>query len=351
MEDGMTSTALRFYLQSEARRILPEHRVGQCLRAVVPNHKLVEVWKDTNRGKAHYRHLRTCGSIWVCPICASKISEHRKREIRRVINALVDQPVLCLFTLSHAKKTPLRVTVAELLAAYAGFTSGKGWQDIRTRFDIFGWVRSLEFTHGDNGWHPHLHVIMWAKAKNYDCMRDAMGTRWGKILNTIGKKYVTGISFNLKEADKDVGDYVAKMGVQNVNWDIEHEVAKSVIKKAKPGHRNPIQLLYDSAHGDRVATKLFKEYAEFTAGKRQLEWSRSPNLKMIAGVLDIDDSDIMDIHEESAYLMASLTIEQWHKVLRVGGVGDLLDMAEHSNIMEFYTWLKDICDYVPIHEL
>lgn len=351
MEEGMTGTALKFYLQSEARRLLPEHRVGQCLRAVVPGHRLIEVWKEPNRAKAYYRHLRCCGSIWICPVCASKISEHRKMEIRRVINAIHYKPVLCLFTMQHSKKTPLRVTVAELMAAYAGFTSGCGWQDIRTRFEVFGWVRSLEFTHGQNGWHPHLHVIVWAKSNNYDCIRDAMGGRWESIMKSIGKKYVKGISFNLIEADKEVGTYVAKMGVQEVKWGPEHEVSKSVIKRAKPGHRNPIQLLYDSAHGDKVAGRLFREYAEFTAGRRQLEWSRSPNLKKIAGVLEIDDDTIMDIHDESSVLLASLTVEQWHKVLRIGGVGDLLQMAEGCNIMEFYTWLNDICGYVPIHEL
>jgi hypothetical protein len=154
-----------------------------------------------------------------------------------------------------------------------------------------------------------------------------MGNRWEAIMKSIGKKYVKGISFNLVEADKEVGTYVAKMGVQEVKWGPEHEVSKSVIKKAKPGHRNPIQLLYDSAHGDKVAGRLFKEYAEFTAGRRQLEWSRSPNLKMIAGVIEIDDNTIMDKHDEISVLLASLTIEQWHKVLRVHGVCDLLGMA------------------------
>jgi len=349
--EQMSSVALRFYLQAEARRLLPQHRVGQCLRAVVPGEKLIEVWRETRRNRAHYKHLRTCGSIWVCPVCASKISEERRIEIRRVIEAVKLKPILMLYTMEHHAGDSLAITVETLLSMYALHTSGKGWEDIKNDYNIFGWVRSLEFTHGSNGWHPHLHVIQWGDTCQIDMMREDIGNRWRGRLEKLGLKYVDGISFNLVEADREVGDYVSKMGVHEVKWGADHELAKSAVKKAKKGHRNPIQLLYDSSCGDRAASALFREYAAFSAGRRQLEWSRKPDLKKIAGVTDVTDGELVDRHTDSEVLLAELTISQWHKVLHVGGVGDLLDMAANGNISEFYAWLYDICRYAPIHNL
>lgn len=349
--DEMSSVSLRFYLQSEARRLLPDHRVGQCLRAVVPGQKLVEVWKETRARKAYYRHLRTCGSIWICPVCASKISEERRKEIRKVIEEVPLQPVLMLYTMEHHKTDTLATTVAALLSCYAAQTSGRGWENIKNDYNIFGWVRALEFTHGANGWHPHLHVIQWSDTCQLDMMRSEIGDRWRSVLGTIGKKYIDGVSFNLTEADKEVGDYVSKMGIHEIKWGADHELAKSAVKKAKKGHRNPIQLLWDSAHGDKVAGGLFREYSIYTAGRRQLEWSRKPNLKQIAGVIELTDNEVNDRYSDSDVLLANLTISQWHKVLKVHGVGDLLDMAANGNISEFYAWLYDICGYAPIHNL
>ena len=73
----------RWHLQSVSRGFLPEHRVGTCLRRLQPLSSTVRVFKSHE--KCHYGGLMVCGSIWVCPVCAAKISEHRRMDLQQGI--------------------------------------------------------------------------------------------------------------------------------------------------------------------------------------------------------------------------------------------------------------------------
>src|SRR6266849_5900961 len=68
---------LKWALQAEARAILPNERIAYCLRQVNPIAAGVEVYHSPEHRRAHYGGLFVCGSIWMCPICAAKISERR----------------------------------------------------------------------------------------------------------------------------------------------------------------------------------------------------------------------------------------------------------------------------------
>ena len=344
MDEKQSTTLARFALQSEARRLLPMHRVGQCLRAMVPDRKLVEIWLSARKNKAHYRGLRTCGCVWVCPVCASRISEERRIEISKVRKHYEAQGYItsmCLFTMRHSASDTFADTVTCLMSCYAAFTSGKGWQNIKDAYSLHGWVRALEFTHGANGWHPHLHILLWTYEADTDKLRMAMSDRWSKILMTINRRGKHGVAFNLTNATRDVEEYITKFGY-DPQWLPEHQIAKAVVKRAHRGHRNPAQLLRDSMAGDKQAGILWREYAAFVAGRRQLEWSRNPSPKALAGVMELTDAEIMEKHDESAILLAQLTSVEWSRILRVGGTGALLDLAEKNDLSEFFLWVYGV---------
>src|ERR1039457_5279378 len=74
----------RYQLQSISKSIIPEHRIFHCLRSRQPGRD-VEVWKSKEKPEAHYRGLQVCGSVWVCPVCAAKISEPRRMDLQAAI--------------------------------------------------------------------------------------------------------------------------------------------------------------------------------------------------------------------------------------------------------------------------
>ena len=47
-----------------------------------------------------------------------------------------------------------------MLTAFRNLRSGRAWQQIRDEYMVVGAIRSTEFTHGDNGWHPHFHELL-----------------------------------------------------------------------------------------------------------------------------------------------------------------------------------------------
>ena len=84
----------RFVLQSAARRLLPSEGVSGCLRRRQGGKDKVELWYLPETASAKFGGLQTCSSVWACPVCAAKISERRRIEVRSAIDAwaAVSQP-------------------------------------------------------------------------------------------------------------------------------------------------------------------------------------------------------------------------------------------------------------------
>ena len=76
---------LKWALQAEARAILPNERVAHCLRQVVPIAAGVDVLHSPEHQVAHYGGLLVCGSVWMCLLCAAKMSERRRDELEQAI--------------------------------------------------------------------------------------------------------------------------------------------------------------------------------------------------------------------------------------------------------------------------
>ena len=68
--------AERFALKAHVAELLPNSRTAKCLwRRCAPK---VDVMRDKSHGKAFFRGLQTCSSVWACPVCAAKIAERRR---------------------------------------------------------------------------------------------------------------------------------------------------------------------------------------------------------------------------------------------------------------------------------
>jgi hypothetical protein len=154
---------LRFERQKQARRLLPAEGVRRCFWSKIS--KYVEGWKSTRRGGlAHFRNVMTCGSVWMCPVCAAKISERRKIDLESGIEAaqlLGLHPVLVTMTLQHDREDKLSDLLHDLIVSIKKMRGRKFWKRLVDQYGIAGSVTTLEVTYGlDNGWHPHKHIML-----------------------------------------------------------------------------------------------------------------------------------------------------------------------------------------------
>ncbi len=83
----------RFALQGVALRLVPHERVARCLRYPYPLASEVQVLhgRGPQGETARFGGLEVCGSVWLCPVCAAKITERWRRELEENVARWVER--------------------------------------------------------------------------------------------------------------------------------------------------------------------------------------------------------------------------------------------------------------------
>ncbi len=339
---------LKWALQSASRELLPDWRVADCLRKLVPGRRAVEIWHSLRWQRAHYKALHVCSSVWVCPVCASKISERRRADLAAGIEAHGElRAVLVTFTVQHSREDTLGVLLGDLLASYRDLKRHRPWVSFALLTGLVGSVRSLEFTYGVHGWHPHLHSLyFFDRRSSFDpgAVTEFFKSSWLGALekNGLAASYTFGV--DVRAADADVAGYVAKFGREPVrpSWSLEAELTKSGVKVSRgEGGRSPLQLLADHLGGDKAAGHLWVEYAAATKGKHQLQWTRGLRALLGLGVEQTDEQ-IAAAVEDDAVLLAALGPEVWRVVLANDARGELLQVARSGDVSAVNAFLVSL---------
>ena len=311
------------------------HRTAKCKH--ITHGGAVGVHTSNDHSGAFYSGLINCGSVWACPVCAAKVQERRREEIAQAVNwAHMKglQPVMVTLTFPHYSWQDLRTLIDQQADALRRLRAGAPWRRFKEAHGYQGLIRSLELTHGANGWHPHTHELWFVdKAVNADLMRDLVLERWRScciragLLNPDDPQQVA--AFNAHAVDVrgncSASDYLAKQD-DSRNWGVDRELAKASSKAGRRKGVHPFGLLSQSAEGSTKAGELFVEYAKAMKGKRQLFWSRG--LKEQVGIGEMSDEELVEDERDSADLLGRLTRDEWRAVRYNKQQAPLLDAAE-----------------------
>lgn len=352
----------RYELQHEAQRLLPGYKaLGECHRNVHYRESApgVDIRLNLETGKAHFTNVVTCHSVWACPICAHKITEERRAELQEAINThAVNGGRVALLTLTfpHELHSPLADLVKDFSSALSSFWSYRATKNILEQAGWIGSVRAMEVTHGRNGWHPHVHVLLFIGQDESESLTVLEHLRdwWGRAVAKAGLGQVNEHGFDVRGGDK-AADYVAKYGhePQVTGWTAAHELTKAPVKQARTkDSRTPFGLLRDSMRGDAEAGAAFVEYVNAFKGKRQLFWS--PKLREKLGLTqERTDEEIAADANANALAMetvGTLNKEQWRTVLEYNARGEVLIMAERRG-WNGVLWFLDELRRRPRREL
>lgn len=333
--EGILRRLLRYRDQSRAKQFLPDWRVAICFRRVRPGRDGVEVYKG--KEKAYYKGLMICGSIWVCPVCAAKISEVRRLELQGAMEAWKKQGgsvIMLTLTVPHYDHQPLSEVLGKFTQSHRIFKNRKTYKKITSEIGLVGSVRALEVTYGENGWHVHAHVLLFLKT-------GVSGALEGIEARMLEMWQSACLSAGLGEPDHHGvkvhdGTYADNYATK---WGLDHEVTKSHIKKGREANLTPFDMLRQADTFPQAEAK-FQEYARAFKGKRQLVWS--DGLRQLLG-LDSEktDQEIASQLDEETVLLGSLTKSQWRIVLHADRRGELLEVAASSG------W-RGVLDYIQI---
>lgn len=316
------ATLQRLYIQCLERKLMPYERIHDCLRKPVPGRRTVDIMVNAEKCSAHYKNLITCGSVWICSVCASRITEQRAADLQKAVTSWhVNGGFVAMltFTLRHDSSDKLADVLKALRKSYRDFKSGRSWSEFEKMFCWSGSVTALEVTHGQNGWHPHLHALVFFEPMSAHTWREFKSmakTRWLSSLERSNRDATWEHGLDIRESDQDVYDYIAKFGQEPIDtgWTLEREIAKAAVKQAREGGRTPFQLVMDYGNGDVAAGKLFQEYAAVFKGKNQLVWSRGLRDLLKLGD-EPSDEQLAETIPEDHMLLASLNLWQWRQIM------------------------------------
>lgn len=332
----------RWALQSASREILKGERVGICLRRPRSKVSSVNVYKSTLRDSFHYGNLMVCGSVWTCPVCASKITEKRRHELSGAFTKWQDQGggvLLLTLTVPHYSHQSLRRVLDGISKARGLMLNRKPWKRLKTTLGIVGEIRATEVTHGANGWHPHFHVLIFTRApftkESLPVMETLILDQWQKACKSSLLPAPNKHGVSLEDGSK-AASYASK-------WGLEHEMTKGHVKQGREGGRTPFDLLrLYLAEKSKEAALLFSEYAKAFKGKRQLVWSEGLR-EMLQLDREATDEELATAQDDDAHLFAEIPLNVWRLILQRDLRGHLLEVCRQG-YEALLDWMIDLCE-------
>jgi hypothetical protein len=241
-------------------------------------------------------------------------------------------------TLRHKAGRQLGELHENMNRAYRKLRQGRRWQLAEARYGIAGSIGAREHTVGGNGWHPHLHVLLFVEHDLYDKLADMeqwIAQRWASVLGKLGESADLEHGTDIRPADKKAGEYIAKI---TASWGAAGELAGASSKMARRGNRTPAQLLGDFGRGDQAAGELYREYVAATYDTRWLFWS--PGLRDLLGMgAEATDDEVAAEAEPGGVVLAVLTHEQWAWVRARQLRGQLIAEACAGDSGRLWLWL------------
>lgn len=246
---------------------------------------------EVAESKARFDGLKSCNSVWCCPLCSSRISHGRRDELNTLLagaRASGLSVVMLTLTASHKRDMVLASWLEAFKLAKKALRNHRSWRSFKPSF--VGSVTATEVTHSEaNGFHPHFHEILVLDCPAQDAVASVERLRSAWLASLAGVGLSGGdAAFQVQPASA-AGDYIGKFGAAE-------ELALAGNKQGRGGSRTPWQLLLDAGDADNPRrsrdASIWAEYAAAFVGRRQLVWS--PGLKSRFGIGDVSDDALPD---------------------------------------------------------
>lgn len=369
------------------------HRVSHCTKFFRPDQsqKGGVIIKENKSGNPYYSGLQTCSSVWICPVCAKKISEVRRQEIEKAVETHKSGSILMVtFTIPHYIYDSLKSSYDLLLDCRRIMKGQKkvknlkkrfmkqSFEEIAEKFDYLGDIASIEITYSDkSGFHPHCHSLFFfnrfltiqERAEFENLMRFA----WCDALLYRKKlEYKKSFDFlfvrGLKVDEiKNLADYVTKAETKDKSfseiqkivecyknrWKYSEELTKSHSKNGRMQSLTPFDFLRiirmtKDTNIFKKFSSLFCEYYQATFGKRQIFWGKcfksKVGMKQHFKINSVSDEEITQGEEqEKDKFLGSLSHNDWVYIRRWCLRGDFLQWIKDD---DFKTAMKKLREHI-----
>lgn len=322
--------------------------VRACRRTTLPGeHALVSI----SRGSAAVSGLRTCSSVWACPICSQRVWAERRDQLSGILHAAEAERLsvfMVTLTVRHNRSQGLAPLLDGLTSAWKATQDSKAVQRQLRALDVVGIVRRAEATWGPtHGWHPHLHVYVVAReSADASQLGDAMFQAWRTSLVASGFaapiRDMGGLSVQALDLTHNLNAaaaYVTEDGAYSAEGGTKSEAACELTdsggKRANGDNFTLWQLLDRAVEGDETARRLWHEWEAGT--KRRRAWAVSSALHRLAETHPRPAPE-----DPGREPVGTIPDEGWDYLCRHrGGPGEMLALVERAY------WTSRLCRAGP----
>jgi hypothetical protein len=309
-------------------------RVAGCALAAVEDYVPVYM-RD---GQAGFGGIITCGSIWACAVCSAMIRQRRAEVVEdRAKRWLEDGHGLLFVTLtrSHSMADELDELLSSELDAWKAIQQHRAWRTVAADVGYVGPLRATEITHGYNGWHPHLHLLLWFERPLDDeqlCRVDEVITAlWCGRVPASAERGVVSVRVGRRQRDAAaLSAYLVKMqdGYESTRpasrWSAAQEMTRGDLKRGRSKHLTPFQIAEKAAGGDKSAAALWRRYEAVTKGRRCIQWGAK-----LAARLEVEQASDQEVVDQvGGVVVVELSRHEWNLVRGYHSEARLLDAVE-----------------------
>lgn len=313
-------------------------------------------------GRASWGNLQTSASVWASPLSAASISKTRAEEVTTALETWFNQDKqhgveFVTLTLAHNRDQEVAEVWDTLSYAWRGVVATASWRggkrcegDKKT-FGVAHWLKTVEVTHGENGWHCHLHVLLFVERELSSAQRQELEgniyARWSRAAQRKGFKapsraHGVRVEKALREKSAEqLGAYMAKGSLMSVAETLAWEMTAGQTAKEGRGkdHRTPFQILDDirksgDTSGNNPDVQLWRIWERGSLGRRQQAWSKGA--KDALGLVEISDEEAEAQAEEStsAVEVARVSFDEWGRT-RDEGKKLRDDLEKRGDIVQY----------------
>ena len=295
-----------------------------------------------SEGHQYVSGVASCGRLGVCPVCAPKVRSTRAADIESAVeawHALGESVVFATFTVPHSRSDSLASVLANVREGWRHCVNSTVGRRVMSDEWVSGFIRSVEVTYGQNGWHAHIHALFFVPS---DVLFTAFVEPWQAYFKVKGWKFIPRVSCDVRivspgASSDGIGAYLGKLGQ---TWGAGLELARADLKRAKSV--TPQQILELAASGDKKYYMLWCEWEVATKGVRWIEWSRKLRAKAIGwqtaasarghllhqGLLDTEAASDVEAaaanHLGDVVAVVHVPKVVWQKWRNAGRLGELL---------------------------
>jgi hypothetical protein len=207
-------------------------------------------------------------------------------------------------TVRHNEWMALRVVLDAVTGSWRKLQTRKEYRALRLHMG--GSIKAVEVTVGDNGWHPHIHLLVFVNPGSDPAEVESLSASlfgpWQELvarsLGGVAPSVERGVHF--KWTDASAADYVSKIGF---------EVASADTKSG----RDVFALLDDAEQGETGAFFRCIEFFDVMKGRHSLDWS--PGLRNRLGLGERKTDEELAQEDEGGELVEFVDGRVWNRAL------------------------------------